>query len=293
MKKIILFLAAFLFSGAAAAGGVSGGGSSGVALNAITSATAAAALGFNVSAAAGYSFTLTGGAAGTSGYSGGAITLTGGTGNGTGGIGGVVSLIGGSGGGIDNPSGGNVIIRGGTPGASGYGGSVLIDGGLVGTGTQGNVKIGTGAQQSPITLGQSGTGNTNGLVLANDYVRILGWITDNNGFKVMSMGASGGASISSGFNTTGGACSQCSNTSGFKITVGTGTATQTGVLGMPSATNSGWACAVADITSPATHNVVETATTLTSITVTDYSRTTGLAQNMNNSDVIVFNCTAI
>lgn len=96
--------------------------------------------------------------------------------------------------------------------------------------------------------------------------------------------------IASGFNTASNSITG-TNTGAFQVTVGTSTATTTGVVTMPTATT-GWACSAADVTTPATHMIQQTGSTTTSVTVTDYARTTGVAQNMANSDKIVFNCGA-
>lgn len=96
--------------------------------------------------------------------------------------------------------------------------------------------------------------------------------------------------INAHFNTSGDSISAAS-TAAFQITVGSGTAGSTGSLTMPTATT-GWSCSVTDVTTPASHNVVQTASSTTGVTVTDYSRTAGTAQNMVNGDKLNFVCGA-
>lgn len=96
--------------------------------------------------------------------------------------------------------------------------------------------------------------------------------------------------IASGFNTASYSIS-ATTTAAFQVTVGTSTGTSTGVLTMPAATT-GWACSVADITTPASSMVQQTGSTTTSVTVTNYVRTTGVAGNFTNSDKLNFVCGA-
>ncbi len=133
----------------------------------------------------------------------------------------------------------------------------------------------------------------------NNTTLTLGGTTSGNNVNLNSVGIRIGnvlyasvtePTIASGFNTSGYSITAAS-TAAFSVTVGTSTGTSTGVITMPTATN-GWACSAADVTTPATHAIQQTATGQTSVTVTDYSRTAGTAQNMVNADVIVFHCGA-
>jgi hypothetical protein len=103
-------------------------------------------------------------------------------------------------------------------------------------------------------------------------------------------------SIASGFCSTGSpvtALSASNGTAAFDILIGAATCGSTGTLTMPAATT-GWVCSAADVTTPASHNVVQTGTngSTTAVVLTDYSRTTGIAQNFNPADHIHVMCTA-
>lgn len=82
-----------------------------------------------------------------------------------------------------------------------------------------------------------------------------------------------------------------SGTPAFKVTTGSSGPVSTGTVTMPAATT-GWACAVADITTPAANMTQQTGSTSTTVVVTNYVRTTGVAGNWPVSDVLVFNCAA-
>ena len=90
--------------------------------------------------------------------------------------------------------------------------------------------------------------------------------------------------IASGFGTsptiTG------ANTAAFKVVVGTGGAAG-GTITMPAAAN-GWVCQAFDVTAGTTLFLQQTGSTTTSISVTSFSITTGLAANMTAGDVILF-----
>lgn len=80
-------------------------------------------------------------------------------------------------------------------------------------------------------------------------------------------------------------------TAAFTINVGTGCATSVGTITMPAATT-GWVCNFQNVTSPATSTIGQTGGTTTTVTVTNYVRTTGVAGNWTNSDVIRAMCSA-
>ena len=60
---------------------------------------------------------------------------------------------------------------------------------------------------------------------------------------------------------------------------------------MPTATT-GWVCHFANVTAPASNVPSQTGGTTTTVTLTNYSRTTGLAANWTDSNVIRAMCTA-
>jgi len=90
--------------------------------------------------------------------------------------------------------------------------------------------------------------------------------------------------VASGFGTsptiTG------TNTAAFKVVVGTGGAAG-GTITMPAAAN-GWVCQSFDVTAGTTLFLQQTGSTTTSISVTSFSITSGLAANMTAGDVILF-----
>lgn len=95
-------------------------------------------------------------------------------------------------------------------------------------------------------------------------------------------------SIASGFCSSP-TVSNNNGTAAFTITVGSSCAASVGVITMPAASH-GWACHGNDLTTPASYVIGETATASTSVSVTAYARTTGLASNWTASDVIQFIC---
>lgn len=94
--------------------------------------------------------------------------------------------------------------------------------------------------------------------------------------------------IASGFGTaptiTG------ANTAAFKVVIGTGGAAG-GTITLPAAAN-GWVVQAFDVTAGTTLFLQQTGSTTTSISVTSFSITTGLAANMSAGDVILFMCMA-
>ena len=77
---------------------------------------------------------------------------------------------------------------------------------------------------------------------------------------------------------------------GFEIDVGTGGTASTGTITFPTASN-GWIVTCYDVTTPASYITHQTGGTTTTATVTNYSRTTGLAIAWTASDVL--RCRAI
>ena len=96
-------------------------------------------------------------------------------------------------------------------------------------------------------------------------------------------------SVSSGF-CTGTTISKNNGTAAFEITLGSSGCGATGILTMPAAAN-GWVCDAVDVTTPDTHVIAQAANdNATTVTLKDYSRTTGAAQNFNASDKIRVKC---
>jgi len=95
--------------------------------------------------------------------------------------------------------------------------------------------------------------------------------------------------ISSGF---GGSPSITAGTStAFRLNVGSGGSATGGVLAMPTATT-GWNCMFADVTTPASFVTVMTASTTATVTIANYSRTTGLLIAWTAGDIVAGNCVA-
>jgi len=92
--------------------------------------------------------------------------------------------------------------------------------------------------------------------------------------------------ISSGFGTLP-SIVKSNGTAVFTVNVGTGGTATTGVVAFPAASN-GWACTVRDLTSNSSFVTDQTATTTTTVSVQNYSRTTGLPIAWTASDVILF-----
>ena len=89
--------------------------------------------------------------------------------------------------------------------------------------------------------------------------------------------------IASGFGTA--PTITAFNTSAFKIVVGTGGAAN-GVITFPAAPN-GWVAYAQDVTSGTSLFLQQTASSTTSVTLTSFSITLGVAANMTAGDVIL------
>jgi hypothetical protein len=73
------------------------------------------------------------------------------------------------------------------------------------------------------------------------------------------------------------------------VTVGTGTGTSTGVVGLPTA-STGWNCTAQNRNRGAF--IQQTASATTSATFTNYGTTVGTPVNWTNSDVLGITCSA-
>jgi hypothetical protein len=96
--------------------------------------------------------------------------------------------------------------------------------------------------------------------------------------------------VNSGFCTSP-SISNNNGTAAFTITIGSACAASTGVLTMPTA-SVGWSCHFNNVTTPASNTPYQTASTTTSVSVTNYARTTGVASNWTASEVVTAECTA-
>lgn len=89
------------------------------------------------------------------------------------------------------------------------------------------------------------------------------------------------------------AMTSTNGTAAFKVTLGTSCSTvKTVTLTFPAATV-GWSCSAVDQTAPQTYNVVATTTSTTAVVLSNYGRTTGLAVDYADSEVLVGNCTGL
>lgn len=94
--------------------------------------------------------------------------------------------------------------------------------------------------------------------------------------------------IASGFGTSPTIAAN-NGAAAFSLNVGTGGSATTGVVTMPTATT-GWACDAGDGTTPASFVEAVIPTSATSITIQNYSRSTGLAIAWTASDVLTVKC---
>ena len=97
--------------------------------------------------------------------------------------------------------------------------------------------------------------------------------------------------IASGFCTSP-TITAANGTAAFKITVGSVCSAGNGTLTMPAAAND-WSCTATDLTNPSSHVIVQAGHGPTLAGFSDFSRTTGAAQNMGSGDVILVQCSAL
>jgi hypothetical protein len=95
--------------------------------------------------------------------------------------------------------------------------------------------------------------------------------------------------ISAGFCSTSPSITASNGVAAFDINVGTSCSGSVGTLAMPAATT-GWVCHFEDVTTPASYVISQTGGANNTVTLTAYSRTTGLASNFTASDHIRASC---
>jgi hypothetical protein len=116
-----------------------------------------------------------------------------------------------------------------------------------------------------------------------------GFVSVDSGYKLTSLWSSTTApTISAGFCSSP-SVSNNNGTASFEITVGSACGAGTGTITLPSAAHK-WTCSFVDVTTPNTHVIRQTGGSATTVTVQDYSGTTGATQNMVASDVIQAQC---
>lgn len=166
------------------------------------------------------------------------------------------------------------------------------------TNTQNTVPVGANFDTSGNCLGLVGPGGAyfsppltsdtiNGATINSSTVGATTPATGN--FTNLSIGSKLHISVTAPVIASGFGISPvitANNTSAFKVVVGAGGAAN-GVLTFPAAPN-GWVVYANDITAANSLFLQQTAVSATSVTITSYSITTGLAANMTAGDVLVF-----
>lgn len=110
------------------------------------------------------------------------------------------------------------------------------------------------------------------------------------GIGYASLAVSGTAPASAGLTFCGTPTVTASNgTAAFTINVGTTCVTSVGTITFPAATT-GWVVYCANVTAPASNVPSQTGGSTTTATLTNYARTTGLAANWTDSNIL--RCTA-
>lgn len=100
--------------------------------------------------------------------------------------------------------------------------------------------------------------------------------------------------ISSGFGTSP-SVSGSNGSATFRVNVGTGGTATNGVIAMNATATTGWNCAVNNLTASAGHradNTQQTASSTTTVTIENQTKSTGAAVAWTASDSIVLTCTA-
>jgi len=156
--------------------------------------------------------------------------------------------------------------------------------------TAGNCFYNSNTAASNVFAGKTAFGTT---TAATYNVDVTGDINSTANYRVagkVSISATA-PTFTSGFNTNG-TISANNGTSAFRVTVGSGAAGSTGVIGMPTA-STGWNCFASDITNPAANLPRVSAASTTSITLTNYNGANPpVATNWTNGDVIQVSCFA-
>jgi hypothetical protein len=121
------------------------------------------------------------------------------------------------------------------------------------------------------------------------YARVYCGYNGSFGWQMQSGANLPTPTISSGFGTSATVPNNSGPTS-FSINVGTGGSASSGVIGLPAAQH-GWACFISDGgTTPTGQTEISGPNTTTTVTVTNYSRTTGLAIAWTASEVLEAGC---
>lgn len=119
--------------------------------------------------------------------------------------------------------------------------------------------------------------------IVNDRLSVF-----NGSWKGVSLESQAAPTVSSGFGTSP-SVSANKGPASFSVNVGTGGAASSGVIGLPTAAH-GWACYATDVTTPTGNSTWQTASSTTTATFTNYSRTLGTASAWTASDIIEIGC---
>lgn len=141
-----------------------------------------------------------------------------------------------------------------------------------------------GDANAELKLTTSGNGNISLTPAGTGLVKISGGVYYN------SLHSSNTAPTLSGFGTSPSLPSN-NGTAAFSINVGSGGIASTGTITLPTAAHN-WICSFVDTTNPATAVTSQTGGTATTITLTNYSRVTGLATAWAANDVLFAMCAA-
>jgi hypothetical protein len=152
-----------------------------------------------------------------------------------------------------------------------------------------------------IDLHSNGSGSlfsvsSGGTVASSGSATFSGTVKGGLGFILVHQTSSGTApTIASGFGT-GATVPNSNGTAVFTVNVGTGGTASAGVLTMPFTATAGWVCSVNDITArasgTATSQTYQTASSTTSVTVTNQALATGAAVAWAASDILNLQCSA-
>lgn len=117
-----------------------------------------------------------------------------------------------------------------------------------------------------------------------------GTVNIDGGLKYVSLHASNTAPTISGFGTSPSVTAN-NGTSAFSINVGSGGTASTGTITFPTAANH-WVCQFVEASNAPTLVTAQTGGTSTTVAVTNYSRTTGLATAWSANDILYAMCSA-
>jgi hypothetical protein len=156
--------------------------------------------------------------------------------------------------------------------------SLIISGG--GTGFAGAAGA-TFASGSSVILISSGTANIDTPAAGTTH-----FINMENTY----IASTAAPSYVSGFGTNAGWNGSGATSQHFQWKVGTGGTASTGVFSFPTAAPNGWYCTGRDYTTPASYVEDFAPTSTTTVTVTNYSRTTGSAVAWTSGDFLDVSC---